>query len=226
MSFAENCDLKRCDPSPLLAGVRGLIFDCDGVLFDTREVNRQFYNHILNGLGLPDMNDEDEEYVFMHTVDASIARIIPSDLIGQAREIQMSMNYLDFMDRMIPAPGIHELLEALEKHGILMAVNTNRKNSMEMVLDRFGMARFFDPVMTAAKVARPKPDPEGVLHILDVWNFKPNEVAFLGDSAVDQETTVRSGVPFWAYRNLHLQANLHIDSFHELRQWVERVFAR
>lgn len=36
MSFAENCDLKRCDPGQVLAGVRGLIFDCDGVLFDTR----------------------------------------------------------------------------------------------------------------------------------------------------------------------------------------------
>jgi beta-phosphoglucomutase-like phosphatase (HAD superfamily) len=207
-----------------LTSVRGVVFDCDGVLFDSRDVNRHYYNHILHALGLEPMTMEDEQYVFMHTVDASLARIIPPDLRDRAAEVQGHMTYDDFIERMIPEPGLVELLVALQGLGVRMAVNTNRKNSMERVLERFGLASYFDPVMTAAKVVRPKPDPEGLLRIVEVWDLPVETLAYLGDSAVDQETTVRAGVAFWAYRNPDLRAKLHVDSFHELRQWFSKGY--
>jgi len=207
-----------------LSRIRGVVFDCDGVLFDSRDVNRHYYNHILLALGLAPMSREDEEYVFMHTVDAALARIIPPGLRERASGVQGHMTYNDFIDRMIPEPGLVELLDGLETLGVRMAVNTNRKNSMELVLERFDMTRYFDPVMTAAKVARPKPDPEGLCRIVTAWGMDMEEMAYIGDSSVDQETTQRAGVPFWAYRNPGLSAQLHVDSFHELRQWFETGF--
>lgn len=212
---ARRFDLRR---------VRGVVFDCDGVLFDSRDVNRHYYNHILLTLGLAPMSPEDEEYAFMHTVDAAMARIIPPELRARAAEVQGHMTYVDFIERMTPEPGMFELLESLAALGVRMAVNTNRKNSMELLLERFNLTGYFDPVMTAAKVARPKPDPEGLRRIVEAWGFPEAEMSYLGDSAVDQETTVRAGVPFWAYRNKGLDAQLHVDSFHELRQWFERGF--
>jgi HAD superfamily hydrolase (TIGR01509 family) len=194
------------------------------VLFDSRDVNRHYYNHILHALGLEPMTREDEEYVFMHTVDASLQRIIPPELRARAAQVQGHMTYDDFIERMIPEPGLFELLEALAGRGVRMAVNTNRKNSMERVLERFGLTAYFDPVMTAAKVARPKPDPEGLNRIVAAWGLPPDALAYLGDSAVDQETTVRAGIAFWAYRNPDLRAKLHVDSFHELRQWFSRGY--
>lgn len=209
---------------PDLRQVRGVVFDCDGVLFDSRDVNRHYYNHILFTLGLPEMSVEDEDYAFMHTVDAALARIIPPGRMDQARAVQHHMTYADFIDRMIPEPGIFELLAGLERLGMRLAINTNRRNSMEMVLERFGMTRFFDPVMTAAKVARPKPDPEGLNIIVRSWGMPVDALAYIGDSEVDQLTTAGAGVSFWAYRNPNLRAKLHVDSFHELRQWFERDF--
>ncbi len=214
----------KARPRPDLRHVRGVVFDCDGVLFDSRAVNRHYYNHILVTLGLPEMSDEDEDYAFMHTVDAALARIIPPEFMDRARAVQHHMTYNDFIDRMIPEPGIFEFLVELERLGLRMAVNTNRRNSMELVLERFDMTRFFDPVMTAAKVARPKPDPEGLNVIVRAWNLPLENLAYIGDSEVDQLTTASAGVPFWAYRNPNLRAKLHVDSFHELRQWFERDF--
>jgi phosphoglycolate phosphatase-like HAD superfamily hydrolase len=213
--LSRRFDLRR---------IRGVVFDCDGVLFDSRDVNRHYYNHILNALGLASMSREDEEYAFMHTVDMAMARIIPADLMPKAAQVQGHMTYDDFIDRMVPEPGLFELLHTLEKLGVRMAVNTNRKNSMEKVLERFDLTRFFHPVMTAAKVARPKPDPEGLRRIVEAWGLPAQEMSYLGDSSVDQETTNRAGVPFWAYRNPDLRAQLHVDSFHELRQWFETGF--
>ncbi len=209
---------------PDLRHVRGVIFDCDGVLFDSRAVNRYYYNHILVTLGLPEMSVEDEDYAFMHTVDAALVRIIPPEFLDRARVVQHHMTYTDFIDRMIPEPGIFELLAQLERLGLRMAINTNRRNSMELVLERFDMTRFFEPVMTAAKVGRPKPDPEGLNAIVRSWGLPLDALAYIGDSEVDQLTTTGAGVPFWAYRNPNLRAKLHVDSFHELRQWFERDF--
>jgi len=211
---------RRFDLTP----VRGVVFDCDGVLFDSRDVNRHYYNHILHALGLEPLTMEDEQYVFMHTVDASLERIIPPDLRDRAKAVQGHMTYDDFIERMIPEPGLFELLNALRDLGVRMAVNTNRKNSMERVLERFGLTSYFDPVMTAAKVTRPKPDPEGLLRIVGAWGLPVETLAYLGDSAVDQETTIRAGVPFWAYRNPDLRAKLHVDSFHELRQCFSKGY--
>lgn len=207
-----------------LRRIRGVVFDCDGVLFDSRDVNRHYYNHIRGALGLAPMSREEEDYAFMHTVDKAMARIIPAELRPEAAHVQGRMTYDDFIDRMVPEPGLLELLHALEKLGVRMAVNTNRKNSMEMVLERFELTRFFHPVMTAAKVALPKPDPEGLRRIVETWGLPEREMSYLGDSSVDQETTNRAGVPFWAYRNRDLTAQLHVDSFHELRQWFETGF--
>ncbi|GAB1409049.1 HAD family hydrolase [Desulfovibrionales bacterium] len=203
----------------VLRAIQGVIFDCDGVLFNTRDLNRYYYNHILTELGLAPMTEEQEQYSFMHTVDAALAALIPSAMLDRAREVQGAMVYADFLGRMRPEPGIYELLDMLTQCGLRLAVNTNRKTSMEMVLERFAMEGIFDPVITAAKVALPKPDPQGVQMILAAWNLAQDQVVFIGDSDVDQQTTTRAGVPFWAYQNPDLTAQLHVDSFDDLRQW-------
>lgn len=207
-----------------LRHVRGVIFDCDGVLFDSRAVNRHYYNQILARLGLPEMSAADEEYSFMHTVEAALSRIVPANLLPDAWALREHMNYADFLERMIPEPGVFELVAFLNQLGLRLAINTNRRDSMEKVLDWFDLTHFFDPVMTAAKVARPKPDPEGLVAIVRYWNLPVDSLAYIGDSEVDELTTTRAEVPFWAYRNPDLRAQLHVDSFHELRQWFKEEF--
>ena len=56
--------------------LKGVIFDCDGVLVASKEANKQYYNLILKGLGMPPMNSEQEDYMHMHTVDESIKYLV------------------------------------------------------------------------------------------------------------------------------------------------------
>ena len=48
-------------------------FDCYGVLFDTAQSNRAYYNEILNHFGRPSLTPEQFAYVHMHTLDESLA---------------------------------------------------------------------------------------------------------------------------------------------------------
>jgi len=39
-----------------------VVFDCDGVMFSSKESNRAFYNHILAHFGYPPMDADELEY--------------------------------------------------------------------------------------------------------------------------------------------------------------------
>jgi len=49
-----------------------VVFDCDGVMFDSRQANINFYNHLLAHFGLPLLREEQVAYIHMATADESI----------------------------------------------------------------------------------------------------------------------------------------------------------
>ena len=60
--------------------VKCIIYDCDGVLFDSLEANRTLYNHIAISMGRGPMSEEELQYCHMNTVHDSIhffSRMIP-----------------------------------------------------------------------------------------------------------------------------------------------------
>src|SRR5208337_5622831 len=60
----------------IYSGTRGLIklvaFDCDGVLFDSRQANIAFYDTILARFERPRLSSQAEDYVHSHTVQESL----------------------------------------------------------------------------------------------------------------------------------------------------------
>ncbi len=211
------------DPA-FLRGLKGLAFDCDGVLFDSWEVNKAYYNAIRAGLDLGPMDPEMEHYVHAHAVRESIERITPEGRLDEAMAVRATVDYRDLIGLMLPAPGLVEMLGAARDAGLRLAVYTNRTTTMELVLERFGLDHFFELVVTARDV-RPKPHPEGMRRILSMWRAQPRELAYVGDSGLDQAVASRTGVRFWAYRARTLAADLHVDDFWCLRRHLLRLGA-
>ncbi len=202
----------------------GLIFDCDGVLIDSREANVAFYNLILQGLGRGPMSPEDEDYVHCQTIHSSIQRIVPENRVEEAWQVLSQLSFSSVVHLVRLQDGLVELLKWLRQSGILCAVNTNRTNTMDLVLRHFGLEPFFSPVVTSSDVSRPKPHPESLQLILKTWNLHKQHVAFIGDSEVDQRAAQAMGVPFWAFQNPSLQADLHIPDYSTLhQQFVQAV---
>ena len=48
-------------PPEFLARLSGVIFDCDGVLVDSRDANRMYYNLIREGIGMLPITPEEED---------------------------------------------------------------------------------------------------------------------------------------------------------------------
>lgn len=210
---SQTFSLKEAFPK----GLKGLIFDCDGVLFDSRAANIGYYNMILQALDLPLLRPEDEEYAHMHAWRETLTRFVPAERFADLPKAQKSIDYCSVVTPMLtPEPGLCSLLEYMKTVGMHAAVHTNRSNSMEYTLNHFGMSHLFAPVMTAG-IVKAKPDPEGVFVILQEWNVSENEVAFIGDSELDQQAAKAAGVPFWVYGDAKLDAQWRVPSFMALQ---------
>ena len=180
--------------------IRGVAFDCDGVMISSVEANREFYNRILAHYGLPPMTPEQEDYAFMATSRQALVRILPERLHGDIP--RMGREIVDYRTEIMPYvklyPGFLDFAAHLDRHGIRMAVLTNRtRGGMQAVLDFFSLPSYFNPVVTASS-GFSKPDPGGALLILSQWGLAPEEVVYVGDSEVDRLTAERAGVLFAA----------------------------
>lgn len=191
-------------------------FDCDGVMFDSSQANRAYYNHVLEYAGLPTMTEEQFAFAHMHTVDETLAYLIQdADLLSAAHQYRKKMSYLSFIRYMVVEPTLKALLAKLTP-GFKKAIATNRTDTMDRVLTEHGLHGQFDIVVTASDVRFPKPHPEQLTVILNYFGIRPEGMVYIGDSLLDAQAAQAAAVPFIAYRNANLPAVAHIESLHQV----------
>jgi phosphoglycolate phosphatase len=194
-----------------LSHIKAVVFDCDGVMFDTALANRKFYDEVLDSFGKPPLTDTQFLQVHMMTVTNAVAYLFAdiTDHEPVFRRLRQ-IGYHKFIGYMNMADGLPGLLTALSSHGIVRAVATNRTNTMGKVLDDYNLADCFDMVVTAADVKHPKPHPEQLEKIMARFSLHPGQVLFVGDSIYDQQAARSAGTVFAAFRQPDLDADLHV----------------
>jgi phosphoglycolate phosphatase len=194
--FLENMEKET-------AKIRGVIYDCDGVLLDSLEANRWFYSSLCTALGREALTEEELRYAHSHTVHEAIHHIFRDapEKEGQALERLAREDPEESAARLKLEPHIIPALEALKARGIRRAISTSRTTHMEYILKKFALDPFFELVVTTRDVQNPKPHPESIEKILRRFSLEKEEVFFVGDSEIDREAAFAAGVKFIAYKN-------------------------
>lgn len=199
-----------------MKNVKIVAFDCDGVLFDTGQANWEYYNHILNHFGRPNMTPEQFAYVHSHTLDQALAFLFgDAQSLAAARIYRKTMNYRLYLKLLKIEPHLMLLLDTLRPK-YKTAIATNRSDTMNRLLSEFGLTGRFDLVVTSFDIQRPKPYPDALLKILEHFDIAAQQVLYVGDSQVDELAAAAAGVFFVAYRNKALSADFHIESLREI----------
>ncbi len=200
-------------PKIAKSGIRCVIYDCDGVLFDSVEANKKLYNDLCGLVGRGPLTEEEVKYVHSHTVYETIHFIFERDdgLEKKALELLKQIDLRDYIVYLKMEPYLLQILNLLKANGILRVINTNRTTSMKHIMERFGLWPYFEMVVTALDVKNPKPHPESVEKILQRFRLSREETVFVGDSEVDEQTARASGIRFIAYKNRDLAGDAHID---------------
>ena len=191
-------------------------------MFDSRQANIHYYNHMLHHFGLPSMTDAAVDFVHSHTADESIQHIFQgTPYTNEALAYRWKVDYTPFVQDMVMEPGLKDLLEWL-KPRFGLAVATNRSNTIGEVLKTHELTGFFDLVVSSLDVEHPKPHPESLIKILEFFQVGPERIVYVGDSAVDEETAKRAGVRLIAYNNMALKAYKHVNRLSEIKGLLNR----
>jgi putative hydrolase of the HAD superfamily len=92
-------------------------------------------------------------------------------------------------------PGVVETLERLSTRTRL-AVVANWDSSLHEHLDRLGLDRYFDAVVTSAEAGAAKPDPEIFLTALRRLDVEPARALHVGDEPIDEQGARAAGMRF------------------------------
>lgn len=196
--------------------IKAIVFDCDGVLFDSSKANRCYYNQILRHFGEPPLTPEQFAYSHMHTAKEALAYLFKdSEKLEAAQAYCKKMSYMPFIKHMVIEPYLKILIQKLRPK-YKTAIATNRTDTMKHVLVEHNLVGHFDLVVSALDVNRPKPHPEPLTKILDYFRIKPNQAIYVGDSQLDEIAAKAAGIPLIAYRNASLSAAYYINSLQEI----------
>lgn len=121
--------------------------------------------------------------------------------------------------QIVPFEGAVEMLEGLLRNGTEVALWTGRdRTTTDEILSTHNLWKYFQLVICGDDFNSHKPDPEGLVHILEKLSLKNSETLFVGDSDVDVLAGHASGVPTMLIRH-NRTVSKHIRSL--CREWVE-----
>ncbi len=198
-----------------MKNIKAVVFDCDGVMFDSQSANLAFYNSILSHFGVaPVTQDQPENVALCHTAASPqvFRGLLGPELGAAAMDYSRQVDYCDFIPQLQIEAGLVELLDVLAQR-FSLAVATNRGNSMGDILDYFSLGGVFATVLTYVDVEKPKPAPDMLLTVAQRLHLLPHQLVFVGDSELDRQAAQDAGCCFVSYK---WDGGLRIDHHGEL----------
>lgn len=174
--------------------VKGLLFDLDGTLFDSRqaivEALLKTAEHYVPGK----FCRADIEARFGETWGSFAA------LLGYADKQDVARTYIEFIrenhdELIVSFPGITKNLRLLRQAGYKLAIVTNNLWSLTLRgLRLHEIDSLFDVIVTIDDVENGKPDPEPVEKARRQLKLEKREVIMVGDSIYDVKAACAAGV--------------------------------
>lgn len=176
-----------------------VIFDMDGVLVDNSEIHKDAFEELFRRHGFSASRDQ-----LLFQFGKTNTRIF-WDLFGKDRFAQEEIDRLGkekeeiyremFERQIVPAPGLVDLLKALKAKGAKVAVGSSGPlSNVQFVLDRCGIAEYFDAIANGDMISRGKPDPEVFLLAAKLMDTDPAECIVFEDAVVGIEAGKRAGM--------------------------------
>ena len=205
-----------------------VIFDADGVLFDSTLSNTAYYNAIFAAMGEPPMNPEEEKagvylaapQVFEMRAGADLVRL------QRMREIARTLDATPFFKMMIPALELRPFMTEL-KRDYRLGLATNRSATIPSLIDFLGLDGIFDAVASVRDKVKPKPAPDILKLCIERAGTHPQRAVYVGDSATDRIAAEGAGTHYIGLgdRSGRERGDAHrIDTLAELPERLQRLF--
>lgn len=172
-----------------------VIFDLDGTLVDTKELIYKSFEHTFAKFKPGYTLSEQELQSFLGpTLHQSFARYFEEAKVVEIVAYYRAYNH-EHHDEFIKAiPHVKETLSYLKEHDYDIAVMSNKlAEIVEMGLHKMDLAQYFEVILGGEDVAKPKPDPIGILTACEKLHRSSDDVIYVGDAVTDIQACKHMG---------------------------------
>lgn len=184
-------------PSPEGFLPKAVVFDLDGLMFDTEALFARIIDEMLASRGKPPNPEIMRAMIGRRAVEAGEAfrRLSQIDEPTEALMAEARRRFHDEVDVAVqPTPGLFALLQHLEDRGLPRGVATSSRRSYAVdLIGRHGLLSHFTFLLTSEDVTRGKPDPEIYLKAADRFGVEPGSMMVLEDSPAGLAAAKRAG---------------------------------
>ncbi len=208
--------------------IKGIVFDIDGVLFNTEPLHVKAWHRIGERYGFHFADGFLNQWIGRPC--AELAAVIQEQknpglsskqLLSEKEEIFVQL--LESEDYLVS--GVAENLKLLNRKFPLTWATTSSRASVEIMLHRAGIMDFFTNGICFEDVEKKKPDPEPYLKAAGILGIEPELCAGVDDSPSGTLSAQRAGLftlgicSFFKEKDLPAAA-IHFTSSREAMQWL------
>lgn len=181
---------------------RAVLFDLDGTLLDTIADLASAANLTLAEMGRP-TRSQDEIHSFVGKgIPNLVRRCMTEDTHAEEAEIERAVAIFRRHYAVVNGSntriydGVLETLDGLRARGLPLAVVTNKAEAFTLpLLERMGIAGYFDTVVSGDTLEVKKPDPAVIRLACEHLEVEPQQALMIGDSANDALAAQGAGMP-------------------------------
>ena len=158
-----------------MENLKVLIFDFDGVIFDSESLHLQAFNEVLKNHDIT-ISEEDYYKNFISFDDKGVFEKLIDDKQTVDQLIKDKNNFFEkySIDNGLLFDGVCELIEKLSSKYILCIGSGAKRSEIISILKKFNLESFFEVILSADDVNYSKPNPETFQKVIDILNESEN----------------------------------------------------
>jgi HAD superfamily hydrolase (TIGR01509 family) len=175
--------------------VKGILFDLDGTIVDSREAYLEAARTAFEALG-----KATPENLMALEIPRRLEQNLPIDGIVKS-DVRKFLNfYLECYYKVTkiktkPVPNVQSTLKILSRKAKLALITMRfvPKTAVLEDLTKFGLAEYFTYIVTALDTHKPKPSPEALIKTVKALDVNMCDCVIVGDSIIDMRAGKAAG---------------------------------
>lgn len=181
--------------------MKGIIFDLDGVIVSTDEQHYLGWQALADKLGIPFSREVNNRF---RGVSRMACMDILEELGGKCYTDQEKIAYAtwknDYYCNLLGelttadlSKEVKSTLDALRAKEIKLAIGSSSRNA-KFILERIGLADYFDAISDGTNISKSKPSPEVFLKAAEFLGLKPEECLVVEDATAGVDAAHAGGM--------------------------------
>ncbi|MEN6444450.1 MAG: HAD family hydrolase [Candidatus Cloacimonas sp.] len=189
---------------------KGVIFDLDGTLVNSLEDIADSMNLVLQSRNFSGHDLQAYKYLVGNGIRKLVQEALPEaereeGLINECYNSMIEIYRNNCISKSTLYDGIPDLLDELVSRGIKLAVLSNKADELTRKIASNLLSNWkFEVITGLSAEAYKKPNPLVALQISGIFRIRPENIIYVGDTAIDMHTANNAGMyavgVLWGFR--------------------------